>query len=624
MSPTMRLLLVCAVAALATNKGEMGDDTALMKTLNDMVARTNAKLAKNQKEKTELQDECASYALDNELDTKNAVEDRDRFARKEEEHSDASDAAMHKKQDFSAQLAQCEQDIDDEQYNARKAKEAYNKQKKDYDDSIFAMDQATSILEKKARNMAQAAGLLQQQGSGVHGALAQFLHKKVVAAVAAIQQPQANVDAYKTTLGPILEMIADMHAKISEQLKNLVTGEMKREHAFNMAIQDLNGEKERLESAIAKQTRVANQNASKSADNGQKKGLKNKEIDDLKDAMSKKQMYCDTTVSELTEQIKLLTATSANQAKAVAALKSKSFLMLLQTDSTNDPVKRKALMSLLVREATDIKSSNIAMIAASAQGSPFDKVLGMITDMIARLEQEAADEAGFKEKCDKDIKNNAIARKGTQGDLDTLNASQDENRGNLGSQNKQKSNSEKSKADTQKAMSDANKERAELKEDNEDTIAKYTAYKGKIDAAMGHFQKALATSSNTNSASAVVSVLKDLGSKFQNTVSNAKSAEAKQTSAHEGFISKSESNIDDLDGDLHEVAKGISDTNWQIRRTKKKIGATSTELGKIQDEGDDLQQLCNATPISYEERAAKREAEIKALEEGYAILNEKE
>merc|ERR1719487_3085513 len=44
------------------------------------------------------------------------------------------------------------------------------------------------------------------------------------------------------------------------------------------------------------------------------------------------------------------------------------------------------------------------MASAIRLGSPFDKIIGMINDMIAKLEKEAAEEANGKAYCDKELK----------------------------------------------------------------------------------------------------------------------------------------------------------------------------------------------------------------------------
>merc|ERR1719393_351934 len=67
------------------------------------------------------------------------------------------------------------------------------------------------------------------------------------------------------------------------------------------------------------------------------------------------------------------------------------------------------------------KTSLIALAYRAAE-DPFGKIRGMIGEMIAKLLQEAAEEATQKAFCDKDIGESKAAKADKEGKLDKVNA----------------------------------------------------------------------------------------------------------------------------------------------------------------------------------------------------------
>merc|ERR1719218_430052 len=64
----------------------------------------------------------------------------------------------------------------------------------------------------------------------------------------------------------------------------------------------------------------------------------------------------------------------------------------------------------------------LVALAYRAAEDPFGKIRGMIEDMIAKLLQEAADEATQKAFCDKEIGESTASKADKEGKLDKVNA----------------------------------------------------------------------------------------------------------------------------------------------------------------------------------------------------------
>merc|ERR1719512_639580 len=65
---------------------------------------------------------------------------------------------------------------------------------------------------------------------------------------------------------------------------------------------------------------------------------------------------------------------------------------------------------LLARHASLLSSKELASMAQAVKDNPFEKVIGMIEDLIARLKQAASVEADHKAWCDEQLKANKLKR----------------------------------------------------------------------------------------------------------------------------------------------------------------------------------------------------------------------
>merc|ERR1719243_111514 len=85
-----------------------------------------------------------------------------------------------------------------------------------------------------------------------------------------------------------------------------------------------------------------------------------------------------------------------------------------------DP-KARALRSI-EKHGRKLRSTALISLAYRAASDPFGKVRSMIEDMIAKLLQEAAEEATQKAFCDKEIGESKASKDEKQGKLDKTNS----------------------------------------------------------------------------------------------------------------------------------------------------------------------------------------------------------
>merc|ERR1719326_2839824 len=138
---------------------------------------------------------------------------------------------------------------------------------------------------------------------------------------------------------------------------------------------------------------------------------------------------CQTRAAEFEVEAKDNKAelTALESAKAILL---KKFAALVQTGAkvatraaadVEDDAKARALKSI-EQLGRKLHSTALVALAYRAAEDPFGKIRGMVEDMIAKLLQEAAEEATQKAFCDKEIGESNAAKDDKQGKLDKVSA----------------------------------------------------------------------------------------------------------------------------------------------------------------------------------------------------------
>merc|ERR1719183_1569263 len=88
-------------------------------------------------------------------------------------------------------------------------------------------------------------------------------------------------------------------------------------------------------------------------------------------------------------------------------------------------MSHKAVTEFLQTKANRLGSKLLSMAAVKAAKDPFAKVIKMIKELIARLMEEAADEAEHKAFCDNELHHNKLTREKKTAEVEQLTATKD-------------------------------------------------------------------------------------------------------------------------------------------------------------------------------------------------------
>jgi len=290
-------------------------------------------------------------------------------------------------------------------------------------------------------------------------------------------------------------------------------------------------------------------------------------------------------------------------------------------------------LRLIERVGKKYHSTALVSLAYRAAADPFAKVRGMVEDMIAKLLQEAAEEATQKAMCDKEIGESKASQKDKEGKLGKINARLGEAESNSAALSEEIVQLSKEVAENDAAMSAAtaqrneeklvyNKVEKELSESEEACAAAISVlreyYEG---ASLIQISLADKASSKTQGGGGIISVLEVAESDFANSLAEVRSVETRAVDEYDKMMQ---------DAKMLKVTKEmeIKGKESEVKSLKTTISDNSEDKAGLSDELDavlayldKLKPQCETKVPSYAEIKAKREAEIQGLKEALDILS---
>jgi len=259
----------------------------------------------------------------------------------------------------------------------------------------------------------------------------------------------------------------------------------------------------------------------------------------------------------------------------------------------------------------------------------------MIEDMIAKLLQEAAEEATQKAFCDKEIGESKAQQADKEGKLGKINARLGEAESNSAALSEEIAKLSKEVAENDAAMSKSTAQRNEektvfvkiekdLSESEEACAAAISVlreyYEGASFVQVSSKTNAKATG-KTEDGGGIISVLEVAESDFANSLAEVRSVETRAVDEFDKMMQ---------DSKMLKVTKEmeVKGKESEVKSLKTTISDNSEDKAGISDELDavlayldKLKPQCETKVPSYEEIKAKREAEIQGLKEGLDILS---
>jgi len=680
MSPVSMFLVLLAISGV---NGEQAQSNPLGKVF-ELMAALQAKIVKEgeaeEKAFKEFFEWCddTSKNLNNEIKT--GKKSQAKLTAKIEELASDIEVSDSKVEDLAKAISTNEGELKEATGIREKEAADFAVAEKELMDTVDTLDRAVSIISTE---MAKNPAALAQIDTSSMSSLLQSLSVVVDAAgltgsdqqklVALVQSQQEDEDtgapaaaAYKSKSGGIVDVLEDLKDKAETELAEARKAESTTKHNYEMM-------KQSLEDQMAADTKNMNEEkaAKEEAEEGKAtaegdlattvKALKQAE-EDLATANSDCMTTAadhEATVAARTEELKVIATAQKILKESTSGAEGQTYSLLQMAAAskmkTHADLANSEVITLVKKLAHDHHSAALAQLASRIAviarygskngGDPFAKVKGLIGEMITKLEKEAEAEATEKAYCDEEMAKTEAKKAELDDDIAKLTNSIDKAAARSASLKEEVVELEKELATLAKTQAEMDKLRAEQN-------GNYKVAKAELEQGLGGVRKALGvlrdyyggaaalvqeSDANFNSfmqqpappqqhekssgaGGSIINILEVCESDFATNLAKEESEEADSAANYEKVTQENKVATTTKGQDAKYKTKEAAALDKQITELSSDKETSSTELAAVMEYYAKIKERCVAKPETYEQRKARREAEIEGLKEALSIL----
>jgi hypothetical protein len=316
------------------------------------------------------------------------------------------------------------------------------------------------------------------------------------------------------------------------------------------------------------------------------------------------------------------------------------------------PDGRQAVAELLRSKGDKLKSTLLTSLASKigTGADPFAKIKTLIQELIERLLQEAANEANQKGWCDKATADAVQKRTYASEKIAKLNADMAELEALRDKLAEEIEVLDKEIKELIKDRDLAEKERAAEKAENKATVLEATEGLKAIETAIDIMKKFYLTADKEtvdlslaqgpaedapdagfaigdaykgaqSESTGILGMMEVMQSDFERTISETEYAEAEAEQAHLKFMTETGMSLVSKQTASEEKKTYKGNAVDKLEEATDNLNSQTEVLQTALSELLELKPVCVDTGMSYEERVARREAEIQSLQEALKILS---
>merc|ERR1719265_450927 len=471
---------------------------------------------------------------------------------------------------------------------------------------------------------------------------------------------------YKSHGGGIMDVLEDLKEKAESELADLRKAESNAAHNYDMLKQSLTDQvgadnKDKADETNAK-------NAATETKATAEGDLTNtvKDLADASNALQVANTNCmqvaadhEATVLSRNEELKAIaTATKIlHETSSGAVGQTYGFLQINSQLKTRADLTNAEVVTVVKKLAQKQHSSALAQLASrieavvrygsSAGENPFEKIKGMISDMIGKLEEEAANDATEKAYCDEEMAKTEAKKAELEGDAETLTSKID----------RAAASSAKLKEEVkelQQELANLSRTQAEMDQIRSEEHSDYSTAKADLELGLSGVGKALGVlrdyyqgggasmiqdGSDFNAfmqqpampekhtaaggaGDSIINMLEVVESDFSDNLAKEEAEEADAASVYEKTTQENKVTKTLKDQEVKYKTQEFKSLDKNIADLSSDKATVTTELSAVNEYYAKLRDRCVAKPESYADRKARRESEIAGLKEALQTLEE--
>jgi hypothetical protein len=677
----MLLMLFLGHSASAVESNPLGTVFSLMDELTAKITAQGEAEAKAYKEYVEWCDDAAANVK---YEIKTAKSKKEELEATIAKTTDDASSSASKIEDLAAAISADGTELKEATTVREKEAADFAASEAELVESVDTLGRAINII---GREMAKNPALMQQVNSGDMGKLLKSLSVVVDAAafsvsdrdhlVALVQNRQnANEEddsdlsapapaSYKSHSSNILDVLEDLKEKAEDELADLRKAESSTKHNYEML-------KQSLEDQMTADTKDMNEEKSAKAAAEETKATAVGDLSETTKLLANSEKALEatgTTCMTVAADHEATMKGRAEELKAIATAKklltestsgaegqTYSFIQVVsQTGSslhTRADLANAEIVSLIKKLAREHHSSTLAQLASRIQAvvrygsssgeDPFEKVKGLIRDMIVKLEKEAESESSEKAYCDEELAKTAAKKQELQYTLAKLTAKIDKAAAKSASLKDDVKTLQAELAKLSKSQSEMDKLRGE-------EHANYMEAKQDLELGLSGVRKALGVlrdyygsssallqdgsdfsmsqpampvkhAKASGAGGSIVDILEVVESDFAKNLAAEETQEADAVAEYEKTTQENKITKAMKEQDVTYKTKEFKGLDKDVSELSSDRETTNTELSAVLDYDGKLKERCIAKPETYEERKKRREAEIDGLKEALSIL----
>jgi len=528
-----------------------------------------------------------------------------------------------------------------------KEQATFEAEEKDLVETVDILERAIGIIEKemsggasmmqltKAGTITEVLGWMVQaqslSGSDAH---------KLTALIQSSNDDEADgapdPAAYENQSGGIIDTMNDLLEKSQTQLDSTRATETANLQNFEMLKQSLTDEIKfaNKEMDEAKKSKAESEEAKATAEGDLEVTSKSlsedvKALADLHHNCMTKASDFEAEVTSRGEELKALATAKKIIKETTSGASGQSYGFLQMSSSNSDAVRfvrqlsKKQRSSVLAQLASRMASE--VRFGTGSQADIFAKIKGLITDMVEKLEAEAEADATKKAYCDKELAETNTKKDDKTAEIEKLAAK-------IEQQTAQSAKLKEEIATLESELAALMREQAEMDKIRAEEKAQWEVNSAEMEKGLNGIKLALkvlneyyakadkAHSSGDGASTGIIGLLEVCESDFSKGLTEMNAAEETAQNTYEQESKENEIEKVTKGQDVKyktKEATGLDKSNAELTSDKENVevelSAVNEYLKKIEDE-------CIAKPETYEDRKARREAEIAGLKEALTVL----
>jgi len=457
-------------------------------------------------------------------------------------------------------------------------------------------------------------------------------------------QPQGKTVAYESSSGGILDTIADMQSKAEESLSGTRKDEMEAAHAYALVKQGLEDEikvanKQLSEATLTRSTTEEELHSAEASLSETEEALAadTKYLEELKQSCTTKATEWAARQKQAAEETAAIQKAKDILSEGVKVFLQTSSRTRLQSETEASLDARSQVVSILKKLARTENSYALAQLASQARSDPFGKIRGLIEEMIAKLTDEAAEEADQKSFCDEETSESKAKQADLSGKLDKVSArisKAESGKAKLLEEIKmletEISEMDAGQAEATKVRQEEHEEYLKASKDFKDSAA---AVAKAIDVLNEYYSSAAFVQvaakqpdasfggAKGDVGSTIVSVLEVAESDFTSLLAESEADESAAQEAYDKLTQENAVTKATKTGDIKAKTSEVKQIEVALGNYKENKATVTEELDAVLAYLDKLKPQCETKVVSYADKKAKREQEIAGLKEALTILS---